>query len=202
MSHVPPGGASSIPEIRTARLILRGFTDEDRDAFAAMNGDPVVMEHFPSPLDRAASDALLDRILDRWATDGHGQWAVERQSDAELLGFTGLARLAWIEEPEVGWRFVPSAWGHGYATEAAEAALRFGFTTLAVPEIVSVTTIGNERSQRVMRRLGMHRDPADDFLHPNIAEGHPLRPHVMYRLRRDEWRARIRADAARPDEGP
>ena len=200
MTRVSPGGASTIPEIRTGRLILRGFTDADREPFAAMNGDPVVMEHYPSTLNRAASDALLDRIRDRWAADGHGLWAVERRSDGQLLGFTGLARLAWIDQPEVGWRYVPSAWGHGYATEAAEAALRFGFETLAVPEIVSVTTIGNERSQRVMRRLGMHRDPADDFLHPNIAEGHPLRPHVMYRLRRDEWRVRVRAHAGQPDD--
>jgi RimJ/RimL family protein N-acetyltransferase len=184
------GDRSAIPEVRTERLILRGFRDSDRDAFAVMNGDPAVMEHFPMTLDRAASDALLDRIRERWAADGHGQWAVERRSDGAFLGFTGVARLAWLHQPEVGWRYVPSAWGHGYATEAAEAALRFGFVTLAVPEIVSVTTIGNERSQRVMQRLGMHRDPADDFLHPNIAADHLLRPHVMYRLTRDEWLAR------------
>jgi RimJ/RimL family protein N-acetyltransferase len=178
------------PRLTTDRLILRGFLDSDRDAFAAMNADPAVMEHFPATLDRAASDAMLDRIRERWRADGHGLWAVERRSDASFLGFTGLARLPWLEPPEVGWRFVPSAWGHGYATEAGLASLRFGFETLAMPEIVSVTTVGNERSQAVMRRLGMHRDPADDFLHPAIPEGHPLRPHVMYRLAREEWLSR------------
>lgn len=189
--------AASIPELATDRLILRGFRDTDRGAFAAMNADPVVMEHFPATLDRAASDALLDRILERWAADGHGLWAVERRSDEAFLGFTGLARLAYLEQPEVGWRFVPSAWGQGFATEAAEAALRFGFETLAVPEIVSVTSVRNERSQGVMRRLGMHRDPADDFLHPNLPAGHPLRPHVLYRLTGEEWRRRR---GARPGE--
>ncbi len=182
--------AVSIPELATDRLILRAFRDADRSAFAAMNADPIVMEHFPATLDRAASDALLDRIRERWAADGHGLWAVERRSDGAFLGFTGLARLAYLEQPEVGWRFVPSAWGQGFATEAARAALRFGFDNLAVPEIVSVTSVRNERSQAVMRRLGMHRDPADDFLHPNIPDGHPLRPHVVYRLSADEWRGR------------
>jgi ribosomal-protein-alanine N-acetyltransferase len=152
-----------------------------------MNGDPAVMEYFPGTLDRAASDAMLDRIREHWAADGLGLWAVERLADGDFLGFTGLARLAYLAQPEVGWRFVPSAWGHGYATEAAEAALDFGFGELALPEIVSVTTVTNERSMAVMRRLGMTRDAADDFLHPNLPDGHPLRPHVMYRLRREDW---------------
>ena len=162
-----------------------------------MNADPAVMEYFPGTLDRAESDAMLDRIRDRWAADGHGLWAVERSADGAFLGFTGLARLAYLDEPEVGWRFVPSAWGHGYATEAAEAALAFGFGELGVSEIVSVTTVSNERSMAVMRRLGMTRDPADDFLHPNLPDGHPLRPHVMFRLRREDWlRARGEAETA------
>jgi ribosomal-protein-alanine N-acetyltransferase len=145
------------------------------------------MEYFPGTLDQAASDALLDRIRERWTADGHGLWAVARLVDDAFLGFTGLARLAYLEQPEVGWRFVPSAWGHGYATEAAEAALAFGFGELGIPEIVSVTTVANERSRAVMRRLGMTRDPADDFPHPNLPDGHPLRPHVLYRLRRKDW---------------
>ena len=175
--------ARPIPEITTERLRLRGFRAADRDAFAAMNAEPAVMEYFPGTLDRAASDAMLDRIRERWAADGHGLWAVERLDDGAFLGFTGIARLAYLEQPEVGWRFVPSAWGQGYATEAAEAALAFGFGELGLPEIVSVTTVGNERSIAVMRRLGMTRDPADDFDHPALPPGHPHRPHVLYRRR-------------------
>jgi len=190
--------ARPIPEITTERLRLRGFRAADRDAFAAMNAEPAVMEYFPGTLDRAASDAMLDRIRERWAADGHGLWAVERLDDGAFLGFTGIARLAYLEQPEVGWRFVPSAWGQGYATEAAEGALAFGFGELGLPEIVSVTTVGNERSIAVMRRLGMTRDPADDFLHPNLPDGHPLRPHVMYRLRLEDWeRARGKPETAR-----
>ena len=176
-----------IPELTTERLRLRAFRDADRAAFAAMNGDPAVMEYFPGTLDRAASDALLDRIRERWAADGHGLWAVERLAHGAFLGFTGLARLAYLEQPEVGWRFVPSARGQGYATEAARAALAFGFERLGLPEIVSVTTVTNERSQAVMRRIGMTRDPSGDFFHPNLPEGHPLRPHVLYRLRGADW---------------
>ena len=176
-----------IPERTTDRLRLRGFREEDRAAFAAMNGDPVVMEHFPETLDRAASDALLDRIRQRWATDGHGLWAVERLADGAFLGFTGIARLEWLDLPEVGWRFASSAWGHGYATEAARSALTFGFEEREMPEIVSITAVTNERSMAVMRRIGMTRDPADDFLHPNLPDGHRLRPHVMFRLRREDW---------------
>ena len=192
------GSFAPVPELTTARLRLRGFREADGDAFAAMNADPTVMAYFPGTLDRAASDAMLDRIRERWAADGHGLWAVERLDDGAFLGFTGIARLAYLEQPEVGWRFVPSAWGQGYATEAAEAALAFGFGELGLPEIVSVTTVGNERSIAVMRRLGMTRDPADDFLHPNLPDGHPLRPHVMYRLRLEDWeRARGKPETAR-----
>lgn len=179
-----------IPELRTNRLVLRGFRDADREPFAALNADPSVMEFFPRRLDRVASDAMVDRILEHWRTDGHGLWAVERASDGAFLGFTGIARLPYLPVPEIGWRFARVAWGHGYATEAAQAALGWGFDRFDLPEIVSVTTVANARSRAVMERLGMHRDPADDFLHPNIPEGHPLRPHVMYRLRRDTWERR------------
>jgi RimJ/RimL family protein N-acetyltransferase len=190
--------AAATPKLTTERLLLRGFRDADREPLAAMNGDPEVMEHFPATLTRAESDALLDRIVARWASDGHDLWAVERLADRAFLGFTGLARLAWLpaaDRPEIGWRFVRSAWGHGYATEAARAALRFGFEVVRVPEIVSVTTVGNVRSRAVMERIGMTRDPADDFLHPNIPPGHRLRPHVMYRLSREAWEARESSSA-------
>jgi RimJ/RimL family protein N-acetyltransferase len=176
-----------IPELTTERLVLRGFRDSDLAPFAAMNGDPAVMEHFPATLDRAGSDALVDRILDRWRTDGHGLWAVERRADGAFLGFTGIARLPYLPVPEIGWRFARFAWGQGFATEAARAALAFGFDTLDLSEVVSVTTVANRRSTAVMERLGMRRDRADDFLHPNLPDGHPLRPHVLYRLTREDW---------------
>jgi RimJ/RimL family protein N-acetyltransferase len=180
-------GPGAIPELRTDRLLLRAFADRDRAPFAALNADPAVMEHFPSRLSREESDAMVDRIALRWSEDGHGLWAVERPADGAFLGFTGIARLGWLPLPEIGWRFAQPAWGHGYATEAATEALRWGFEDRGFPEIVSVTTVGNERSQAVMRRIGLTRDPADDFLHPNLPEGHPLRPHVLYRLRREDW---------------
>ena len=183
--ELAPDAAPDIPELRTARLVLRAFRDADRAPFAAMNADPAVMEHFPSTLDRAASEALVDRIGDRWRRDGHGLWAVERREDGAFLGFTGVARLEYLPVPEIGWRFAQFAWGQGYATEAAKAALSFAFETLGLTEIVSVTTVRNRRSMAVMERLGMHRDPVDDFLHPNLPEGHPLRPHVLYRLTRE-----------------
>ncbi|HEY7131495.1 MAG TPA: GNAT family N-acetyltransferase [Candidatus Limnocylindrales bacterium] len=176
-----------IPELETDRLRLRAFAGADLEPFAELNADPEVMEHFPARLTRQESDAFAGRIARRWTEDGHGLWAVERLADGAFLGFTGIARLAWLPLPEVGWRFARFAWGHGYATEAAREALRWGFEEGDFAEIVSVTTIANERSQAVMRRLGMTRDPADDFLHPNLPDGHPLRPHVLYRLSRDGW---------------
>ncbi len=183
-----------IPILATERLILRGFRDADREPFAAMNADPEVMELFPAPLTRDESDAFMDRIVQRWDEDGSGLWALERRADGVLLGFAGLAvprfEAAFTPAVEVGWRLARHAWGHGYATEAAGAALRYGFQRLGLAEIVSFTTVANERSRRVMERLGMRRDPADDFDHPNLAPGHPIRPHVLYRLSREAWAAR------------
>jgi len=191
-------GPSAIPEIATDRLVLRGFRDADQEPFAALNADPAVMEHFPATLTRAESDAFVDRILLRWATDGHGLWAVERVEDGAFLGFTGLAKLPWLTPPEVGWRFARGAWGRGYATEAARAALGWGFRVRRFDEIVSVTTVGNARSRAVMERIGLTRDPADDFLHPNLPDGHPLRPHVLYRRRADWERGTDREPVSTP----
>ena len=184
---------ATIPRLTTARLLLREWRDEDRPPFAELNADLRVAEFLGQPLDRGASDALVDRIIAHWASDGHGLWAVERLEDGQFLGFTGLAapsfETAFTPCVEVGWRFAATAWGHGYATEAARAALRFGFEDLDLDEIVSFTTAANARSRAVMERLGMTRDPTDDFENPNLPEGHPIRPHVLYRLRRDAWRA-------------
>jgi len=195
----------AIPRLTTARLLLREWHDHDRGPFAELNADPAVAEFLGQPMDRAASDALVDRILAHWASDGHGVWAVERAEDGRFLGFVGLAapsfETAFTPCVEVGWRLAAEAWGHGYATEAARAALTFGFEDLGLDEIVSFTTVANVRSRAVMERLGMTRDPADDFQHPRIAEGDPLRPHVLYRLGRDAWRVDenvLRSGDARP----
>ena len=186
-----------IPRLETDRLVLREWLEEDLEPFAAMNGDPAVTEFLSSPLERSASDALVGRIREHWTSDGIGLWAVERRADGAFLGFTGLTPpnfvAAFTPCVEVGWRFATFAWGQGYATEAGAAALRFGFDERQLDEIVSFTTVANVRSRAVMERLGMSRDPADDFDHPNLPPDHPLRPHVLYRLFRVVWRARVAA---------
>jgi RimJ/RimL family protein N-acetyltransferase len=179
---------AAIPRITTERLVLREWREADREPFAAMNADPRVMEHFPSTLTRAESDAMIDRIVARWRRDGHGLWAVERTEDGKFLGFTGLASPADAPDlppfVEIGYRFAVPAWGHGYASEAARAAVGWGFEILGLEEIASWTAASNTRSQAVMRRIGMTHDSADDFDHPRLPEGHRIRRHVMYRLRR------------------
>jgi RimJ/RimL family protein N-acetyltransferase len=179
------------PTLTTERLILRRWRDEDREPFARMNADPIVMRHFVRSLSRAGSDALLDQLDAGFERHAFGTWAVERREDGRFLGFVGLS-VPMFDAPfnpcvEVGWRFDQFAWGNGYATEAARQALRYGFDEAGLAEIVSFTSALNERSIAVMERLGMHRDPADDFDDPRIAVGHPLRRHVLYRLRREEF---------------
>lgn len=170
----------------TERLLLRRWRSDDLVPFAALNADPEVMEHFPAPLTRAESDALVARIEQSFDERGYGLWAVEVTATGELIGFTGLDLKTFAAHftpaVEVGWRLARSAWGHGYATEAATAALAVGFDTYELDEIVSMTSVTNLRSQAVMQRLGMRRDPADDFLHPNVPADHRLQPHVLYRL--------------------
>jgi RimJ/RimL family protein N-acetyltransferase len=183
----------SIPEVTTPRLVLRGWRDADRPAFAALNADPEVMEHHPSTLDRAASDRLVDAVVGGWSEHGFGLWAVERADNEAFLGFTGLSRPSFeahfTPAVEVGWRLARHAWGQGYATEAARATLRFGFEVAGLEQIVSFTVPANVRSRRVMERIGMTHDPADDFDHPKLPVGHPLRRHVLYRLSRSSWLA-------------
>jgi ribosomal-protein-alanine N-acetyltransferase len=169
------------------RLRLRRWRDEDRAAFAAMNADPRVMEFFPATLSRAESDALVDRIEASHRERGFGLWAIEVPGVAAFAGFTGLSvpRFSAPFTPciEVGWRLAVEHWGKGYATEAARLAFDHGFGTLRLSEIVAFTAVGNLRSRSVMERLGMQRDPADDFDHPSLPDGHPLRRHVLYRLK-------------------
>ncbi|NJP24694.1 GNAT family N-acetyltransferase [Microbispora sp. SCL1-1] len=172
--------------MRTERLVLRRWREDDKEPFAALNADPVVMEHFPATLSREDSDALAERIEAGFDEHGFGLWAVE--ADGEFIGFTGLSvpRFTAPFTPcvEIGWRLARSAWGRGYATEAARASLEDGFGRAGLTEVVSFTAVQNVRSQAVMRRLGMTHDPADDFDHPALPAGHPLRRHVLYRIRR------------------
>ena len=172
--------------IETPRLLLRPWRDDDLPAFAALNADSRVMEFFPALKDRAESDASVARFMAHIARHGFGFWAVEVPGVADFVGFVGLkvvdfeARFAPCVE--VGWRLAYDHWGRGYATEAANASLDFGFTRLGLEEIVSFTVPANRRSRAVMERIGMTHDPADDFDHPLVAEGHPLRRHVLYRV--------------------
>jgi len=180
-------------ELVTGRLLLRQWRDSDFAAFAALNGDPEVMRHFPSTMPVRDSDAMAAFIRTRIAEQGWGLWAVEVAGGEPFIGFVGLSRprfeARFTPAVEVGWRLARASWGCGYATEAAEAALAYGFERLELDEIVSFTTTGNERSMRVMERLGMSHDPADDFDHPALADG-PLRRHVLYRLSRHRWHTR------------
>jgi len=179
------------PTLTTARLILRPWRNIDLAPFAALNADPRVMEFFPKVLDRSESDAMAGRIIEHFAQHGFGLWAVEAQGVADFIGFVGLSvpRFEAHFTPcvEIGWRLACDHWGHGFATEAARAALDFGFDRLQLPEVVSMTVPANRHSWRVMEHLGMTRSPADDFDHPLLAEGHPLRRHVLYRMTRSAW---------------
>lgn len=175
--------------LTTDRLILRRWRPEDRAPFAAMNADPRVMEFFPQMLSREESDSLVDRIEAHFDEHGYGLWAVEVPGSADFIGFVGLCRPRFAAHftpcVEVGWRIAAEHWGRGYATEAARAAVDAGLGSFGLEEIVSMTVPSNVRSRRVMERLGMTRDPADDFDHPFLPEGHPLQRHVLYRLRAD-----------------
>lgn len=178
--------AMAASELRTPRRHLRQWRDSDLEPFAALNADAEVMEHFPGVLSPAESDALIDRIVAGFAERGWGLWAAEVSATGTFAGFVGL-NPADFEAPftpavEIGWRLARAHWGRGLATEAACAVLDYGFGSLELDEIVSFTSYANLRSQRVMQRIGMVHDPADDFDHPRIPEGHRLRHHVLYRI--------------------
>ncbi|MCU0634779.1 MAG: GNAT family N-acetyltransferase [Gemmatimonadaceae bacterium] len=171
-------------EIRTPRVRLRRWRDADRAAFAALNADARVMQHFPALLTAAESDALADRIERHFEVHGFGLWALEIPGRAAFAGFVGLSRPSFDAHftpcVEIGWRLAFEHWGAGYATEAARAVLAVAFEALRLAEVVSMTVPANIRSRRVMERIGMSRDPADDFDHPLVTG--PLRRHVLYRL--------------------
>jgi RimJ/RimL family protein N-acetyltransferase len=173
--------------LSTDRLLLREWRDEDRAPFAEMNADALVMEYFVAPLSRSRSDELVDRFQNEFAEKGFCPWALELAATKTFIGFVGLHvvpnEMAFAPAVEVGWRLARAHWGMGYASEAGSASLRFAFEILRLPEVVSFTSALNLRSQRVMTRIGMARDERGDFVHPGVPEGHPLRPHVLYRIR-------------------
>jgi RimJ/RimL family protein N-acetyltransferase len=185
---------SSAPaELRTPRVLLREWRDRDREPFAALNADSEVMEHFPGVMSRADSDAFADRIVTGMAELGWGLWAAEVIATGAFAGFVGLSP-ATFDAPftpavEIGWRLARVHWDQGLATEAAR--VDFGFEQIGLDEIVSFTSTSNCRSRRVMEKLGMRHDPAEDFDHPRLPEGHRLRRHVLYRIA-----------ASRPSVGP
>jgi RimJ/RimL family protein N-acetyltransferase len=182
----------AVPVLETARLRLRGWRESDLEPFAALNDDPLVMEHFPSRLTRAESDAMAASIGEHFARHGFGLWAVEVPGAADFIGFVGLSVPRFVSHftpcVEVGWRLASEHWGRGYAPEAARAALRFGFEQVGLDQIVSFTVPANLRSRRVMEKIAMRRDPGDDFDHPSLAEDHPLQRHVLYRMSRVDWK--------------
>jgi len=182
-----------VPEIRTERLTLRGWTEADRSAYAAINADPAVMATIGPLLSREESDAHVDHMMARWAERGLGLWCVELAG--MCIGFTGLNE-PWFDERftraaaaegrrcvEVGWRLASGHWGNGYATEAARASLAFGFDVIGLTEILSWTAQTNHKSRRVMEKIGMTHDPDGDFDHPGVRPGWShLNPHVLYRI--------------------
>lgn len=180
------------PILETERLILRQWRDDDVAPFAAMNADPQVTAALGIKPDPSGTKALVERISAGFQQNGFGLWAVEVRGIAPFIGFTGLS-IPRFEAPfmpavEVGWRLAFAHWGKGYATEGARAAVNFGFNTVGLAEIVSFASAANIRSHAVMKRLGMRYDSRDDFNYPGIDLADPLARHLLYRLKRSDWR--------------
>lgn len=178
-------------QLETERLILREWQDEDRESFARMNADPMVMEFMPRLLDRKASDKLMDRFRQHFKKHGYGLFALERKEDGEFLGFVGLnhvdSKMPFAPAVEVAWRLGHEHWGHGYASEAARRVLEYGFEDLGLKEIVAFTVHDHTTSLHIMEKLGMVRDKAGDFDYPGLAKDHPLGRFVLYRLKASEF---------------
>ncbi len=178
--------------IQTERLLLRRWREEDREPFYRLNSDPRVMEFMPACLTRAESDVLLERINEHFRKHDFGLCAAELREGRTFIGYVGLAvptfEASFTPCVEIGWRLSADHWGRGLATEAARAMAGYAFEKLGLEGIVSFTVPENMRSRRVMEKMGMTHDASDDFDHPNLPEGHPLRRHVVYRLRKRETR--------------
>ena len=179
-------------EFQTPRLSLRRWRDADREPFAALNADPQVMQYFPAPVGREASDTSIDTWQSQFDAQGWSNWAAELRDSNEFIGYIGLTVprrvLPFSPCVEIGWRLARAHWGQGLATEAARGALRIGFERLGLAEIVSFTALQNQRSRAVMERIGMH-NADQDFEHPGVPLGHALRLHCLYRVGRGEWEA-------------
>ena len=191
MSTTSGAGVSDQRELVTDRLVLRQWRDADREPFATMNTDPEVMAVFPKLYDQAESDAAIERYRARWREDPPCFFAVALR-DGPFIGMVGLNRPThgahFTPCVEIGWRLTRSAWGKGYATEAARACLTWGFDDLGLDEIVSYAQPRNARSHSVMVRIGMRRDSAGDFDHKALPDGHPSQHHWLYRLSRKDWK--------------
>jgi len=177
--------------LKTERLILRPWTDNDREPFFILNSDPVAMEYFEKPLSREESDTAVDRIMKHFEEKGFGLWVMESKETGEFIGTTGIFipyfEAAYTPCVEIGWRMGVKYWGQGLVSEAARASLKYGFENVETEEIVAVTVPTNFRSRAVMDRLGMTHDPKADFDHPRVSDGHKYKRHVLYRLKKTEW---------------
>ena len=189
--------------LTSQRIELRAWTEADRSPFAAMTANPDVMRHFPALLTRAESDAWIDRTIRKTSDRGWGFWALDYCAEGaaapQFAGFTGLnvpdPQLPLGPVVEIGWRLAPQFWGLGLASEAARMALRAGFESLGLEEIVAITTLRNTRSRAVMQRLGMQESPADEFDHPAFPPDHPERRCCVYRLTRARWSDKLLVSA-------
>ena len=172
--------------LETERLLLRRWKESDREPFAQMNADPRVMEFLPDILTREESDELIDRIENHFENHGFGLYAVEVKQEQQFIGFMGLHvatfQAHFTPAVEIGWRIASSHWNKGFSTEGSLEVVRFAFNHLRLDGLVSFTVPENVGSRRVMEKIGMTRNPADDFDHPRLPEGHRLRRHVLYRL--------------------
>ncbi len=192
--------------IKTERLILRSWREDDFQQFARLNADPRVMEYFPGILTQEESDQFAKRICTAMKQQGWGLWAASIPDVADFIGYIGLAPVNFVADftpaVEVGWRLAYDFWNKGYATEGAQAALKHGFETLQMDEIVSFTAIQNTRSQKVMEKIGMTHYPEEDFDHPKLSDGHWLKRHVLYRLKQNEWKKLIIKENRFPERSP
>jgi len=175
----------------TERLILRPWREEDKEPFARMNANPEVMRYFSSILSREESDAQVEWFDKHMSEYGYCMWVAEEKETGDFAGFVGLNNighdLPFTPAVEIGWRLSSAYWGKGYATEAAQASLKDGFDRAGLGQIVAYTAQTNLPSIAVMKRLGMNQDKDGGFLHPELPEDHVLRPHVLYRLNREDY---------------
>ena len=183
---------------KTERLVLRHWRETDREPFARLNADPRVMEFMAGQLSREQSDLLVERIEAHFRKHGFGLCAAELRRDGSFIGFVGLAvpgfECAFTPCVEIGWRLAADHWGQGLATEGAREMVRYAFEVAGLDALVSFTAPGNVRSRRVMEKLGMTHDAADDFDHPKLPESHTLQRHVLYRLKGSDWKRRRLAE--------